>query len=282
MISEMYEKQTVFSAGGVYQLNNEKTPRSFSGQETAPMADRLSDSVGYEVVHLLPNLNNKAVQVIQALHEKYGELLYTKIIQSAKHSASSGVDQLERELLSGRFEQMLASENESWLQNQNLSEEFGETVNLLNDDLDYLDALASRDFRRLGKFSSGRESLSAIFSEIVENEHQHTSNFQDAVFEKNIQFIFNSDVDLDDVHWTDSCCVHPACGLSDPQSTAHGLEKTLREESFFLKQLRFFSFYLPNPTKEGHKELGKPVAYYTTFWMGISVAALAFAWFLIR
>ena len=68
-------------------------------------------------------------------------------------------------------------------------------------DLDYLDALVQHDYGRLCRLQSDSESVSSIFSEILENEQKSNSNYQDDIFNKNIELIFNSDVDLDDCEW---------------------------------------------------------------------------------
>ena len=275
MISKMYNKQTVSSLGGVYKLHTKTSSFLERGSVANPAPSALV--ADKEVAALLPRLNQRAAKTIQRLHGIYGELLYKKMIPLAKANSADGLKRLESELLSGQLEQLLkleaAAGDENQLPTAKLSEEYGETVNHLSDDLDYLDALASHDFRRLNKFSSSRESLGAIFSEIVENEHQNNSNFQDDVFEKNIQLIFNSEVDLDDNQWPDAS---PQAG--EAPSAALAINKSMSQESSLLRQLNFFSFYEGAKSKSHPRGAVKPNVYYLTFWMGIFVAALAFAW----
>ena len=214
---------------------------------------------------LLPRLTEEALAVVQRLHRLYGERLYKKVIQLERNSTSGDLLQLESELLSGRLERLLATETDRL---STLSEGADETMDHVNEDLDFLDALASHDFRRLNKFSSGREHLGTIFSEIVENEQQTTSNFQNEVFEKNIQRIFNEDVELEDYEKFPESRERLVGSLS--------LEKNMPATTF-LKQLGFFSFY------EKSHVLGtaKSKAYYMSLWLGMTAALMALVWFLV-
>jgi len=265
----MYKEQTASSPRGVHELNNKTSSAAFTVRESAAVANH------YEMDQLLPRLTEEALLVIQTLHGRYGERLYKKVIQLAKQSLAGGLLQLEQELLSGRLERHLEAEAIIMADNKQstMSEGFGETVDHLNEDLDFLDALASHDFRRLNKFSSGRENLGAIFSEIVENEHQMTSNFQNDVFEKNIQRIFNEDVDLEETQWPES---------PERMQPSLALEKNVPTGSVFSKQLSFFSFYEGATEKSRAKGLAKPGIYYMAFSIGIIGALLALAWLLLH
>ena len=69
------------------------------------------------------------------------------------------------------------------------------------EDFDYLDALVERDYRRLNSLPTDKGAISSIFSEIIENEQQSNTNYKDEVFSKNIELIFNSEIDLDNSEW---------------------------------------------------------------------------------
>jgi len=216
----------------------------------------------------------KSQRIISRLQEFYGDIPYNKTVQLAKkpkpNSLGDNLPQSPQALAADG-----ADDSMGRLQTINLSEELGDTVKGVNDDLDYLDALASHDALRLNKFSPGRESLGAIFCEIVENEHQTTTNFQEAVFEKNIQFIFNSEVDLDE--WKNN--PHGfAAGAQLPKSG------TLAEEPFnqpFQKRLSSFSFYEKTAKRHAFGRLGKTGAYYATVWISLAAIAVTFAWLLV-
>ncbi len=152
-------------------------------------------------------LSQRSNDIINTLQDKYGTRTYSKITQMIKSEDFSEWDQLEQELLSVQIDSLVDHElKESKLEQPNLAsvafdESFEELALAADADLDYLDALVQHDYGRLCRLQSDSESISSIFSEILENEQKSNSNYQDDIFNKNIELIFNSDVDLDDCEW---------------------------------------------------------------------------------
>lgn len=282
-MGEMYEKQTVSSLGGSYKLNHQQFPGTRAVKRISLSTEAFLETENSEIADLLPRMSLKALSTIQALYESYGERLYSSILLLSRSPKPEAIHQLEEDVLSGKLEQLLENakikENRSQVQAFGPSEEFGGTMNLLTDDLDFLDALASHDVTRLNTFSSNQESLSAIFSEIVENEHQATSNYQDEVFEKNIQRIFNAEIDLDNLPSQDP--LHAAAnfpnGRDTPMKPMTHQGASLDSNSAFRKQIGYYSFFTPASEKKA-----KSGIYYTTLWMGIAAATLAFSWLFVR
>lgn len=160
-----------------------------------------------EVNEFKTQLSQRSNDIINTLQDKYGTRTYSKITQMIKSEDFSEWDQLEQELLSVQIDSLVDHElKESKLEQPNLAsvafdESFEELALAADADLDYLDALVQHDYGRLCRLQSDSESISSIFSEILENEQKSNSNYQDDIFNKNIELIFNSDVDLDDCEW---------------------------------------------------------------------------------
>lgn len=160
-----------------------------------------------EVNEFKTQLSQRSNDIINTLQDKYGTRTYSKITQMIKSEDFSEWDQLEQELLSVQIDSLVDHElKESKLEQSNLAsvafdESFEELALAADADLDYLDALVQHDYGRLCRLQSDSESISSIFSEILENEQKSNSNYQDDIFNKNIELIFNSDVDLDDCEW---------------------------------------------------------------------------------
>lgn len=171
--------------------------------------ERFSSICQDEVNEFKTQLSQRSNDIINTLQDKYGTRTYSKITQMIKSEDFSEWDQLEQELLSVQIESLVDHEQElkeSKLEQPNLTsfvfdESFEELALDADADLDYLDALVQHDYGRLCRLQSDSESISSIFSEILENEQKSNSNYQDEIFNKNIELIFNSDVDLDDCEW---------------------------------------------------------------------------------
>lgn len=152
-------------------------------------------------------LSQRSSELISNLCDRYGNRTYNKITSMINNEDFSDWEQLEKELFASELSLNITSLEEP---NEGLT--YDEIVNDLNeltsenmdDDLDYLDALVSHDYSRLRKFQSDQECLSSIFSEILENEPNSNRNYQDDVFNKNIELIFNSNIDLDGSDWTET------------------------------------------------------------------------------
>lgn len=168
-------------------------------------ANEMFSSIGQdEVNEFTTQLSQRSNDIIHALHDKYGARTYSKITQMIKSEDFSEWEQLEQELLSVQVESLVEESSDAKLEPSGLSlfeDSFEELALDADADLDYLDALVQHDYGRLRKLQSDSECISSIFSEIIENEQKSSSNYQDDVFNKNIELIFNSDVDLDDCEW---------------------------------------------------------------------------------
>ena len=91
--------------------------------------------------------------------------------------------------------------NKTEFQSLDLKEEHKSDESFSDADWKYLEALAVKDYDCLNKLENGQDSLSSIFDEIIEHEPQPNSNYQDDVFEKNIQLLYDETVDLDHSKW---------------------------------------------------------------------------------
>lgn len=174
---------------------------------TLGASEGLSSMDQDEVKEFKTHLSQRSNDIINTLQDKYGTRTYSKITQMIKSEDFSEWEQLEQELLSVRIDSLVDNElEESEINKPNLGafafeDSFEELALDADADLDYLDALVQHDYGRLRRLQSDSESISSIFSEILENEQKSNSNYQDDIFNKNIELIFNSDVDLDDCEW---------------------------------------------------------------------------------
>ena len=180
--------------------NSEKTSANLS------FGEELEDDYLQELGEFKSKLSQHANDMINKLYEKYGAQIYSKIIQLIKDKDYMEWNQIEKELLSGNFELMIENKQDMAfdnIENLNFNKEFNSTLDFdyQKQDLNYLDALVTQDHQRLNHLQSDKSSISSIFSEILENEQQGHSNYQDDVFEKNIELIFNPDIDLDNSQW---------------------------------------------------------------------------------
>ncbi len=160
-----------------------------------------------EITEFKSQISQRSTEIINALYDKYGNRTYNKITSMIQDEDFSDWEILEQELLGNQINPDLIGVDLDELDpvlchSFSLSESY-EDISLeeVNDDLDYLDALVQHDYSRLRKFQSDQECLSSIFSEIIENEQVSNKNYQDDVFNRNIELIFNSDVDLDSTEW---------------------------------------------------------------------------------
>lgn len=184
-----------------------------------------------EITEFKSQISQRSTEIINALYDKYGNRTYNKITSMIQDEDFSDWDVLEQELLGNQINSDLMGVDLGELdpmlcQSFGLSDSYEEiSLEEVNDDLDYLDALVQHDYSRLRKFQSDQECLSSIFSEIIENEQVSNKNYQDDVFNKNIELIFNSDVDLDSHEWT-----------SEDQMESSLLQANLDEAINHLKQ----------------------------------------------
>ncbi len=131
-----------------------------------------------EVNEFKTQLSQRSNDIINTLQDKYGTRTYSKITQMIKSEDFSEWDQLEQELLSVQIDSLVDHElKESKLEQPNLAsvafdESFEELALAADADLDYLDALVQHDYGRLCRLQSDSESISSIFSEILENEQK--------------------------------------------------------------------------------------------------------------
>lgn len=177
--------------------NSEETSANLS------FGEKLEDEYLKELGEFKSKLSQHANDMINKLYEKYGAQIYSKIIQLIKDKDYMEWNQIEKELLSGNFELMIENKQDvafDNIENLTFNKEFNSTLDDYQD-LNYLDALVTQDHQRLNHLQSDKSSISSIFSEILENEQQGHSNYQDDVFEKNIELIFNPDIDLDNSQW---------------------------------------------------------------------------------
>lgn len=164
--------------------------------------------------------SEKSTECMKKLHEKYGTQTYAKITKMINEEDFSEWEQLEKELLAVEIDPLMSNDDQT-LSEGNIEAEA---------DFDYLDALMQQDYKRLKNFDS--ECIGDIFSEIIENEQHSNSNYEDDVFNKNIELIFNTDVDLDSCEWEEFVepeAIEPMRGIS------------LTEKIDQLKQVNTFS-----------------------------------------
>ncbi len=150
-------------------------------------------------------LSQRSLDVIRALYQKYGSGMYHQVNQMIEDENFSEWEQLQQQLMQEEIQSILPEQLTKGSELLNL---YTESELLLSqveqddhEDLDYLDALVSHDFRRIRQLDQEDESLTSIFSEILENEPQSSQNYEDDVFNKNIALIYNEEVDLDNAEW---------------------------------------------------------------------------------
>ena len=169
-------------------------------------------------------LTQRSSELINNLCDRYGNRTYNKITSMINNEDFSEWEQLEKELFASELKlnlNDLEETTESLTYDEIVNELNEMTTGDLDDDLDYLDALVQHDYSRLRKFQTDQECLSSIFSEILENEQNSNKNYEDDVFNKNIELIFNSDIDLDNHDWSE---------ISDQANLGNGnLEETIQQ-----------------------------------------------------
>jgi len=213
-----------------------------------------------EVNEFKSPLSQRSNDIRQTLQDKYGTGTYSKITEMINSEDFTEWNQLEQELLSVQLNPLIdeVKEDDNELTNFS-SSRFGESFEEIaldaEADLDYLDALMQHDYSRLHKLQSNSESICSIFSEIIENEQKSNSNYQDDIFNRNIELIFNSDVDLDECEWeeveTSTVASQPATNLNEAieqlKQTNSSIEKDEAPfvyheqaslEAFYSEQLR--------------------------------------------
>ena len=228
--------------------------------ETLSEKENFSSICQNEVNESKSPLSQRSNDIRQTLQDKYGTGTYSKITEMINSEDFTEWDQLEQELLSVQLNPLTdeGKEDDNELTNFS-SSRFGESFEELaldaEADLDYLDALMQHDYGRLHKLQSNSESICSIFSEIIENEQNSNSNYQDDIFNRNIELIFNSDVDLDECEWeeveTSTVASLPATNLNEAieqlKQTNSSIEKDEAPfvyheqaslEAFYSEQLR--------------------------------------------
>lgn len=151
-------------------------------------------------------ISQRSSELINNLCDRYGNRTYQKITSMIHKEDFEEWEQLEKELFASELSLNMneVEESSTGLIYDEIVNDLDELTSIpIDDDLDYLDALVSYDYSRLLRFQSGQECISSIFSEILENEQHSNMNYQDDVFNKNIELIFNSDIDLDSSDWCD-------------------------------------------------------------------------------
>ena len=153
-------------------------------------------------------LSQRSLEVITSLYQKYGTGVYNRVDDMIKNEDFSEWDQLQEHLMQENIQSILPEELTKKSELLNL---YAESELLLSqvespieqdEDFAYLDALVSQDYRRMHTLNQEEESLTSIFSEILENETQSTQNYEDDIFNENIALIYNEDVDLDNSEWS--------------------------------------------------------------------------------
>ena len=160
-----------------------------------------------EINYFKSKLSKHANETLNKLYDIYGMNIYTKMIDLMRNKETIEWSQIENQLILGNLELMVEDNNfdeEKFGIQRTTIDEFLNYEDESEEDLDYLDALVQQDYRRLGSLPSDKGEISSIFSEIIENEQQCTSNYQDEIFTKNIELIFNSNIDLDSSDWQSS------------------------------------------------------------------------------
>ena len=162
-------------------------------------------------------ISQRSLAVIASLYKKYGSTVYPRVDEMIEAEDFSDWQALEETLEMEQVESLLTpnlvktsellklySESEALLseveneQDSHLLDETEESA----EDFAYLNALLSHDYRHLNRATKEEESLSAIFSDILENEPNQSKNYQDDVFNENIALIYNEAVDLDHEQWS--------------------------------------------------------------------------------
>ena len=162
-----------------------------------------------EITYFKSKLSKHANETLNKLYDIYGMNLYTKMIHLMRNKEAIEWSQIENQLILGNLDLMVEDdpfdEKKFGIQKINIDEFLNYNPDdESEEDLDYLDALVQQDYRRLSSLPSDKGEISSIFSEIIENEQQCTSNYQDEIFSKNIELIFNSNIDLDSSDWQSS------------------------------------------------------------------------------
>lgn len=168
-------------------------------------------------------LSQRSQEMMKMLQEKYGVTTYSKIAQMIKNEDFSEWEQIEQELLSVPLEsfegELPTKEGTPLMMSDRKIEDFINSEDQVDTDLDYLDALVQHDYSRLKKFQTEDECIHSIFSDIIENEQKSNTNYQDDIFNKNIDLIFNSEVDLDECVWSEFVdSIAPSTEMSLDQS----------------------------------------------------------------
>ncbi len=169
-------------------------------------------------------LSQRSFDVIASLYQKYGTSMYGRIDEMIRTEDFSEWEELEKHLMEENIQSILpeALTNESELLNLYAESELllssVDTPLEQDEDFAYLDALVSKDYRRMNTLNQEEESLTSIFSEILENETQSTHNYEDDVFNENIALIYNEEVDLDNSEWSS---IKKTCQL--------GLDETIEQ-----------------------------------------------------
>ena len=162
-------------------------------------------------------ISQRSVAVIASLYKKYGSNVYERVDEMIEAEDFSDWKAIEEALEMEQVESLLTpnmvktsellklySESEALLSevdNEDASYLLDETEETA-EDFAYLNALLSHDYRHLNRAAKEEESLSSIFSDILENEPNRSKNYQDDVFNENIALIYNDEVDLDHEQWS--------------------------------------------------------------------------------
>lgn len=223
--------------------------------ETLNKNEKFSSICKDEVNEFKSPLSQRSNDIRKTLQDKYGAGTYSKIIEMIDNENFTEWNQLEQELLSVQFDTLMneVKDDENKLTNfasSPLGDSFKELALDAEADLDYLDALMQHDYSRLNKLQSNSESISSIFSEIIENEQNSNSNYQDDVFNRNIDLIFNSDVDLDECEWEEveasTTTGLPATNLNDAIEELKQVNSSIEQEeatAIYHEQADLEAFY---------------------------------------
>ncbi|MGL4337595.1 MAG: hypothetical protein ACRCST_11960 [Turicibacter sp.] len=152
-------------------------------------------------------LNQRSSNIINALYDKYGSNTYAKITQMINNEDFSEWNELEKTLIDNKIDSLIPGSTEisdnflTILSESNLFLDEMASEGNFDDDYAYLDALVQHDYGKLRKYQNEQNNISSLFNEIIENEENSNKNYQDDVFNKNIELIFNENVDLDNSEW---------------------------------------------------------------------------------
>ncbi|HAX74033.1 MAG TPA: hypothetical protein DCY20_10960 [Firmicutes bacterium] len=162
-------------------------------------------------------LNKRSSDIINALYDKYGTKTYSKITQMIHNEDFSEWNELEKSLKEEMIEFNISKEPETaheFLELLNDSKLFNDVLEEqtmqpeLDEDYAYLDALVQHDYKKLRSLKEEEGSLASIFNEILQNEQCSNQNYQDDVFNKNIELIFDNSIDLDNDDWHSVADLH--------------------------------------------------------------------------